>query len=536
MTSMNLFGRKSKGREPGESVDLASEPPDAAAQLIVVVVSAAGIAAADKGGTSDPYAKIYVKEPGKPPREESTKEVKKTLSPTWNARFAFDDVKDPQTEVVIQIKDWDPVSMSNLQGKSTTLGQVSVKLCDLFPADTIPADGTMLDQERELVTATEGSPSRTLPPQGRVRFLVGWLPPPEAAASSTTGSTASARGSDSEPSKRNEMSARNQVVSLPDSGAEWQMVGAAAAGASADSPVVVPPSGGEPTPPPPVPAASAPAAEGLSAPAAEAAAEPPAAVDGFEPPTKQGQLRVALLRARGLAAADKGGTSDPYARLIVRSGGKTLKTEGDKPLTKVIKKTVDPEWVEMKVVDGVDVTARVSIVILDEDKGMFSLGKTFDTDADDPLGQVGSPPPCHPATPPPKAEPPPKVLARFHTRAPRAICSNLADTLHAQADFSIRDLTSRHGLSPDGHWLKLDSSTHPSLMTLQPVSEGTFNQKRPAQGTLEIMVAWVAPPVAAASPPAEASKKSMFGALASPFSSKVIGLHTLRTAEDSEDR
>ena len=49
---------------------------------------------------------------------------------------------------------------------------------------------------------------------------------------------------------------------------------------------------------------------------------------------KAGKLCVVLLRANGLAAADKRGTSDPYAKLIVRSGDKerSKKTKASKQL------------------------------------------------------------------------------------------------------------------------------------------------------------------------------------------------------------
>ena len=52
---------------------------------------------------------------------------------------------------------------------------------------------------------------------------------------------------------------------------------------------------------------------------------------------ENGTLRVRLARGVGLLAADKGGTSDPY---VVLQLGKT------KHKSKVIKKTLDPEWNE----------------------------------------------------------------------------------------------------------------------------------------------------------------------------------------------
>lgn len=99
-------------------------------------------------------------------------------------------------------------------------------------------------------------------------------------------------------------------------------------------------------------------------------------LDLFAPPQKGGQLRIALLRGRGLAIGDKSGTSDPYAKVRVRTGSKELKKE-----SKVIRKTLDPVWEQCFSFDGVaDSTAcEVVIIVYDED-GFF--------EQDDVLGQV----------------------------------------------------------------------------------------------------------------------------------------------------
>ena len=79
--------------------------PDALGQVVVHMISASNLAAADKGGTSDPYAKVSLRVREKVIGEKGTKTVKKTLDPTWNAALRFNGVDDPDTEIVIIVKD-----------------------------------------------------------------------------------------------------------------------------------------------------------------------------------------------------------------------------------------------------------------------------------------------------------------------------------------------------------------------------------------------------------------------------------------------
>ena len=60
-------------------------PPPPKRELKVVAVEAHGLVAADRGGTSDPFAVIQVA--GVKPRK--TKTVKKTLSPKWNETLSL---------------------------------------------------------------------------------------------------------------------------------------------------------------------------------------------------------------------------------------------------------------------------------------------------------------------------------------------------------------------------------------------------------------------------------------------------------------
>ena len=136
-------------------------------------------------------------------------------------------------------------------------------------------------------------------------------------------------------------------------------------------------------------------------------------------------------RAAGLAlgarprAADKRGTSDPYAKLLIRTGDKERKGK-----SKIIKKTLDPEWNEKFLFDGVlDDSVEVTIVLKDDD-GMMSNGE--------PIGQ---------------------------------------------ADFVLRDVD----VARDGTWKALPP------IALHDVTESGVKQKHAAQGSLYVALAWLEP-------------------------------------------
>ena len=56
-------------------------------QLLVHVVGARGLAAANKGGSSDPYAQTYLLPDKKKETKKKTKVVKKTCDPNFYERF-----------------------------------------------------------------------------------------------------------------------------------------------------------------------------------------------------------------------------------------------------------------------------------------------------------------------------------------------------------------------------------------------------------------------------------------------------------------
>ena len=77
-------------------------------------------------------------------------------------------------------------------------------------------------------------------------------------------------------------------------------------------------------------------------------------------PQLAGTATVRVVRAMGLLAADKGGTSDPY--VVVQSAG------GKKAKTSVKKKTLDPEWDETLELSVLDAAAALSFTVWEHDK------------------------------------------------------------------------------------------------------------------------------------------------------------------------
>ena len=97
---------------------------------------------------------------------------------------------------------------------------------------------------------------------------------------------------------------------------------------------------------------------------------------GAERVGKNGTLKVHLMSASGLAAKDKGGTSDPFVNC--KLGKKARKS-------KTLQKTLDPEWDEtLEFVSKVSLKQVMKngllLDLMDEDKGML--------DSNDLLGKV----------------------------------------------------------------------------------------------------------------------------------------------------
>ena len=109
-----------------------------------------------------------------------------------------------------------------------------------------------------------------------------------------------------------------------------------------------------------------------------------------------GILHMMIIGARNVIAADKSGTSDPYAILELQhaKSGKAVakgwdkksgkpKAKSFKEKTKVVKKTLEPDWHHGFVWEGVledPKSLRINIKLFDKDASPL--------DSDDPLGQA----------------------------------------------------------------------------------------------------------------------------------------------------
>jgi len=130
-----------------------------------------------------------------------------------------------------------------------------------------------------------------------------------------------------------------------------------------------PPAGQEPAADAPLPAQGAQDDGGAAAPPSSAV--PPPAI-AAKPATAGGgtrKLRVRVLKAQGLVAKDKGGTSDPLAQLLLGS---------QKRETKVVPKTLSPEWNEEFTLEFTPGAGeQMDVVLYDHDKGLLSNSKEF---------------------------------------------------------------------------------------------------------------------------------------------------------------
>ena len=101
-----------------DSEDETGPPPNL---LEIKVIAAKDVIAADRGGTSDPYAVVDFRG-----IKKQTKVIKKSLNPQWNEAFQFE-IGKPAGVLVIELFDHDV----SLFGKHDFLGQVEVQLANL---------------------------------------------------------------------------------------------------------------------------------------------------------------------------------------------------------------------------------------------------------------------------------------------------------------------------------------------------------------------------------------------------------------------
>jgi len=101
-----------------DSEDESGPPPNL---IEVKVIEAEDVIAADRGGTSDPYAIVEFRG-----IKKQTKVIKKTLTPKWNETFQFE-IGKPSGVLTIDLFDHDV----SLFGKHDFLGQAEVNVSNL---------------------------------------------------------------------------------------------------------------------------------------------------------------------------------------------------------------------------------------------------------------------------------------------------------------------------------------------------------------------------------------------------------------------
>lgn len=300
-------------------------------QLCVVVVKAAGILAADKGGTSDPYAKLVAKCKGKDIKSSPAKSsvIKKTVNPEWRELFTIDGIAEADnTTLTVTLMDEDKGMMDS----DDPLGQAVIALKDLVTSGQLQTNGTWHNMTLTLANV----PKQSKPATGTLELHLSWAQPKD-----------------------------GETVAKPKSTGMFGSMASGMTGALSSAASVATSA-----------ASAAGAATGLVVEGGDGG-DGGDADSPFEPeaPKKVAALWVGVFKANGIAAADSNGFSDPYAKLIVRTGEKELPSK----TTAIRKKTLDPVWREVLKVDNVlDDSVQVTLVVLDDDRMA----------TDEPLGQV----------------------------------------------------------------------------------------------------------------------------------------------------
>ena len=145
----------------------------------------------------------------------------------------------------------------------------------------------------------------------------------------------------------------------------------------AEPPAATPEPAAEPEPAAPAPESEPPAAPPSPAKPAAPSAPAPAAPAGGAPPWTTGRLSVKVLGARGLAAADKSGTSDPFVsvQLVETATGKALKKPHDKARkTNVVKKTLAPRFADEAFVFDDAPLQCLQFQVFDWNAGVMGIG------------------------------------------------------------------------------------------------------------------------------------------------------------------
>ena len=94
-----------------------------------------------------------------------------------------------------------------------------------------------------------------------------------------------------------------------------------------------------------------------------------------------GMLTCVLVKATGVKAADRGGTSDPYCKLSMPPGLEPGGKQNGKPIkhkSRVVDKTLNPEWNETFEFVGVKESGVLTVECYDRDVAMMGMGKSKD--------------------------------------------------------------------------------------------------------------------------------------------------------------
>ena len=290
----------------------ASTKDEPAGTVTVRVLRATGLIAADKGGTSDPY--VVVQSAGG--KKEKTSVKKGTVNPFWDETLELS-VFDVAAPLSFEVWDHDKIGMNDSLGN----GEILLAHCS-------PGTPTALRV--------------ALSTQGTVEVVVTFSPAEPAEEPEELTAVAAAQKQEATRKAAEEVGAMVAAATAAEvaKAADSTEGGSNSAGLSE---------------------------KGSSKTEAEADSSPSRArtlASGLtRASTKDepaGTVTVRVLRATGLIAADKGGTSDPY--VVVQSAG------GKKEKTSVKKGTVNPFWDETLELSVFDVAAPLSFEVWDHDK------------------------------------------------------------------------------------------------------------------------------------------------------------------------
>ena len=120
-------------------------------ELLLHVIEAKGLMAADRNGTSDPFALVTFEGSSRCSRTWTTRVIEKNLHPVWDERFVLD-IEETAKKLVVDVYDDD------ILGCSDFLGRVAVPMTEIingqvlqewFPLSSMNEEA--LQQQEELV-------------------------------------------------------------------------------------------------------------------------------------------------------------------------------------------------------------------------------------------------------------------------------------------------------------------------------------------------------------------------------------------------